>query len=55
MSLHERVAAHLGWTVPDTQSFSLRSLLELVRDNPKLTLLLTDEIEKGVSVAREES
>ena len=37
MSLHERIAQALGWTVAQTQSFSLRALRELVRPvSPKL-------------------
>lgn len=31
MTLHERIATVLGWTVKDTQSLSLHSLRELVR------------------------
>lgn len=32
MTLHERVARCLGWSVRDCQSFSLATLRELVRD-----------------------
>lgn len=32
MTLHERIARCLGWTVKDCQSFSLTTLRELVRD-----------------------
>lgn len=31
MSLHERIAAALGWTVEQTQGFSLLALRDLVR------------------------
>lgn len=34
MTLHERIAALLGWKVEDTQSFSLLALRELVRTAP---------------------
>jgi hypothetical protein len=48
MSLHERIAAALGWTVKETQSFSLASLRELVRPvSPKLAYELTVTIQTG--------
>jgi hypothetical protein len=41
-NLHARVAAVLGWTESETQSFSLLSLRELVRPvSPKLAHELT--------------
>jgi hypothetical protein len=48
MSLHERIAAALGWTVKETQSFSLASLREMVRTvSPKLVHEITVRIETG--------
>lgn len=31
MTLHERIAAALGWSVADCQSFSLQALRDMVR------------------------
>ena len=37
MTLHEKVAKELGWTVQEAQQFNLRALRELVRPvNEKL-------------------
>jgi hypothetical protein len=37
MTLHERIAEKLGWTVEQTQSFSLQALRTMVRTvSPKL-------------------
>jgi hypothetical protein len=47
-SLHERAAAALGWSVPDTQSMSLQSLREVVRPvNPALAVEMDREIRSG--------
>lgn len=52
MSLHERIAAALGWTVKDAQSLSLASLREMVRPvSPKLTHELTVAIEGGTLIS----
>jgi len=46
--MHERIAAALGWTVKEAQSFSLASLREMVRPiSPKLAHELTVAIETG--------
>jgi hypothetical protein len=46
--LHERIAAVLGWSVQDTQSFSMHSLRELVRPlDPRLAQEISDSIEGG--------
>lgn len=40
--LHERIAKALGWTVKETQSFSLPTLREMVRSvSPKLAHEIT--------------
>jgi hypothetical protein len=55
MSLHERIAEALGWTVEDTQSFSLQSLRELVRPvSPSLAEELSQRIGSGTLVVRGE-
>jgi len=47
-TIHERVAATLGWTVADTQSFSLAMLREMVRDkNPALAEEISRMIQSG--------
>ena len=46
--MHERIAAALGWTVSETQSFSLATLREMVRTvSPKLAHEITVLIETG--------
>ena len=45
MSLHERIAAALGWTVEDTRSLGLHSLREVVRP---ISAKLTAEIEHSI-------
>jgi len=48
MSLHERIAEALGWSVKDTQSFSFQALREMVRPvNPKLANELSTAIQTG--------
>ena len=48
MSLHERIAVLLGWTVAEAQSFSLQTLRELVRPrSSKLAQEITDEVRSG--------
>lgn len=48
VTLHERIAQALGWTVADTQSFSFQSLRELVRPvSPKLAAELDHQIQSG--------
>jgi hypothetical protein len=49
MSIHERIAQALGWTVPDTQGFSLATLRELVRDKDPA---LADEISATIRSGR---
>lgn len=46
MTLHERIAKALDWTVGETKTFSLLTLRELVRPHfPKLTQEITQAIE----------
>ena len=48
VTLHERIATVLGWTVEQTQSLSLASLRELVRTiSPKLAAEITERIRTG--------
>jgi hypothetical protein len=48
MSLHERIAEALGWTVEQTQSFNLYALREMVRPvSKKLYAEITVEIASG--------
>lgn len=48
MSLHERIAQALGWTVAETQRFSFQALRSMVRGvDPKLEHELTVEIQTG--------
>ena len=54
MSLRDRVAQALGWTVEETEGFSLQSLRELVRvSHPKLAAELTEWIRTGRYVDKE--
>lgn len=46
MSLHERIAKHLGWTIKECQSFSLQALRDIVTD-AKLRYELTEVIQTG--------
>lgn len=56
LTLHERIAKALGWTVAEAQSFSLPTLRELVRPvSPKLALLITDAMQDKSYFFREES
>jgi hypothetical protein len=48
MSLHDKIAKVLGWTVADTKSMSLASLRELVRPvDLNLANELSDVIQNG--------
>ncbi len=48
MSLHERIAKTLGWTVAEAMSFSLPALRELVRSvNPKLAHEISECLHTG--------
>lgn len=53
-TLHERIAEKLGWTVQETQSFSLAALREMVKDkSPKLAYFITEEIRTGRHLVQE--
>lgn len=53
MTLHERIAKALGWTVEQAQSFSLPALRDLVRPvSPKLAHEITLAINLGTVVLR---
>lgn len=46
--LRERIANVLGWTVEETNQFSLATLREMVREkSPKLAHLISDVIARG--------
>jgi len=48
MTLHERIAAALGWKLEDAQSYSLQTLRELVRPvAPKLAREITEHLVRG--------
>lgn len=48
MSLHERIAKTLGWTVEQARSFSLAALRDLVRPvSSKLASEIDSEIQSG--------
>lgn len=49
MTLHERIAEVLDWTVPDTQGFSLATLRELVRGKDPA---LADEVSAVIRSGR---
>lgn len=52
-SLHERIAAVLGWSVKDTQGFSLSMLREMVREkDPQLAQETSDIIQGGGHIYR---
>jgi hypothetical protein len=46
VTLHERIAEALGWSLKDVQGFSLQSLRDIVPD-PKLKALCSDAIRSG--------
>jgi hypothetical protein len=49
--MHRRIAAVLGWSVKETQGFSLQSLRELVRPlDPTLANEISESIRSGVYV-----
>jgi hypothetical protein len=51
--LHERIARALGWTVEQTQSFSLAALRELVRPvNAKLAAECDTVIRSGAHLVQ---
>lgn len=48
MTLHERIAEALGWSVEETRSYSLQALRELVwLPSPKLAYEITHQIALG--------
>lgn len=48
MTLHERLAEKLGWTVEETRGFSLATLREFVRvKHPKLAAEISEVIRTG--------
>lgn len=48
MTLHERIALALGWTVADVQSFSMPALRDLVRPvSQKLAHEISEHIRTG--------
>lgn len=53
MSIHERIAAALGWTLRDVNSMSMQSLRELVRPvDPSLAADITQHITSGAYIVR---
>ncbi len=51
MTLHERIAEVLGWSVADARSFSLSALREMVRPvSPKLAHEITQTIHSSAYV-----
>lgn len=57
VTLHERIASALGWSVEDVRSFSLHYLREIVRGRPggkKVAAEITAEIASG-RVVRQKS
>jgi hypothetical protein len=53
MTLHERIAQALGWTVEQAQSFSLPALRDLVRPiSPKLAAEISETISSGRHIRR---
>lgn len=53
MTLHQRIAAALGWTVAEVWSFSLVALRERVRlASPSLADEITTVIERGRYIAQ---
>lgn len=51
MSLHERIALKLGWTIEQTRSFSLQALRDLVRPvSSKLAAEIDAQIHSGAVV-----
>lgn len=52
-SLHDRIARELGWSVEDTQSYSLRSLRDVVRSsNPALAKEIERQIQSTEKTVR---
>lgn len=48
VTLHERIAAVLGWTVKETQGFSLQALREMVRaKDPRLAEEISGVVQRG--------
>jgi hypothetical protein len=55
VSLHERIAAALGWTVQETYGFSLATLREFVRvKHPKLAAAISAAIQSGRHILEED-
>lgn len=54
MSLDDRIAKRLAWSLEDVRSLSLHSLRDLVRPtSPKLAAVISDVIARGELVTRE--
>lgn len=52
-TLHERIAAALGWTVAETQGFSLPTLRDLVRPvSSALAGEITERLALGLHLVR---
>jgi hypothetical protein len=52
-TLHERLAVALGWSVADTQSFSLPALREMVRGrHPRLEQEINAVLDRGSHLTR---
>lgn len=55
MDLHERIAKALGWTVKDTQGFSMPMLREMIRDkDPALAHEIAVVVREGRHITRRE-
>jgi len=53
MTLHARIARALGWTLAETQSFSLASLRALVRPvDAKLASEISEVLRTGAHIVR---
>lgn len=53
MTLHERIAAALGWSLEDALSFSLPALRDIVRiTHPKLAAEISAVLTAGTHVTR---
>ena len=55
MTLHERIAQALGWSLEEAQSFSFQQLRELVRTvSPKLAHEISEAIRTGHYITRQD-
>lgn len=52
MTLHERIATALGWSLQDAHSFSLQALREMLPIDSKLRREVTRAIETGSYISR---